>query len=602
MNPEYVSALGNHLWQSTLFAGLAGFLTLALRNNRARVRHGVWLAASCKFLIPFSVLIALGGHVRWRAETTQSNIAIVMDQVSQPFTAPTITARRVAPPRTASPLPEILLAGWAIGFLGISGAWWIRWRRIRDAVHAGSHLQLEIPIRAVSSPTSLEPGVFGVLRPVLLLPEGMFDRLTPPQVEAIIAHELCHVRHRDNLAAALHMLVETVFWFHPLVWWVGKQIVEERERACDEEVLLLGSEPRVYAEGILNVCKCYLESPLACVSGVTGANLRRRIEAIMSNRAVQALNRAKKILLVSAGVAAVVGPLGLGIVRAHALGTHTRAVIEPTREQAPAVPTITEQGPAGAAPAGAPTKMASTQAAKPQQNRVAPSSTEKPPVFDAVSVKPDTTALMGGREVPGVGGGRLRFSPGRVLGTNVSTRRIIIEAYRLTDFQLSSGGPGWLDSARFDIEGKSETATNENQLRQMLQTMLVDRFKLGAHRENKQMAVYTLMVGKTGPTLTEWKQGEPMPKLPHPEGEIAGAMTTRGTVQQLAEELSRNPIVGRPVLDMTGIQGTYLFQVGWGPDSDIMTAVQQQLGLRFESEKAPMDTLVIDHIEKPDGN
>ena len=53
---------------------------------------------------------------------------------------------------------------------------------------------------------------------------------------------------------------------------------------------------------------------------------------------------------------------------------------------------------------------------------------------------------------------------------------------------------------------------------------------------------------------------------------------------------------------MTGIQGTYLFQVGWGPDSDIMTAVQQQLGLRFESEKAPMDTLVIDHIEKPDGN
>jgi hypothetical protein len=130
--------------------------------------------------------------------------------------------------------------GWALGFLGISGAWWIRWRRIRDAVHAGSHPQLEIPIRAVSSPTSLEPGVFGVLRPVLMLPEGMFDRLTPPQVEAIIAHALCHVRHRDNLVTALHMFVETVFWFLPLLWWVGKRIVEERERACDEEVLRLG--------------------------------------------------------------------------------------------------------------------------------------------------------------------------------------------------------------------------------------------------------------------------------------------------------------------------------------------------------------------------
>ena len=82
------------------------------------------------------------------------------------------------------------------------------------------------------------------------------------------------------------MFVETVFWFHPLVWWIGKRMVEERERACDEEVLRLGSEPQVYAEGILNVCKLYMESPLACVSGVTGANLKKRIEAIMSNRAV----------------------------------------------------------------------------------------------------------------------------------------------------------------------------------------------------------------------------------------------------------------------------------------------------------------------------
>ena len=85
-------------------------------------------------------------------------------------------------------------------------------------------------------------------------------------MEAVIAHEVCHVRHRDNLIAAIHMLVETVFWFHPLVWWIGKRMVDDRERACDEEVLRLGSEPRVYAEGILSVCKLDAESPLACVS------------------------------------------------------------------------------------------------------------------------------------------------------------------------------------------------------------------------------------------------------------------------------------------------------------------------------------------------
>src|SRR6266700_2472213 len=78
-----------------------------------------------------------------------------------------------------------------------------------------------------------------------------------------------HARVR-NLIAAVHMFVETVFWFHPLVWWIGKRMVEEREHACDEEVLRLGSEPRAYAEGILSICKLYVESPLMCVSGVSG--------------------------------------------------------------------------------------------------------------------------------------------------------------------------------------------------------------------------------------------------------------------------------------------------------------------------------------------
>src|SRR5581483_6219205 len=113
--------------------------------------------------------------------------------------------------------------------------------------------------------------------PVLLLPANLFDRLTPGQLHAVIEHELCHVRHRDNLVAALHMFVETVFWFHPMVWWIGKRMVAERERACDEEVLRLGSAPRAYAEGILNVCKSYLPSPLDCASGITGSDLKKRI-------------------------------------------------------------------------------------------------------------------------------------------------------------------------------------------------------------------------------------------------------------------------------------------------------------------------------------
>jgi len=80
------------------------------------------------------------------------------------------------------------------------------------------------------------------------------------------------------------MFVETAFWFHPLVWWIGQRIVAERQRAGDEEVLRRGSEPRGYAEGILNVCKLYVESPLACVAGVTGADLKRRIAGMAGAR------------------------------------------------------------------------------------------------------------------------------------------------------------------------------------------------------------------------------------------------------------------------------------------------------------------------------
>ena len=83
----------------------------------------------------------------------------------------------------------------------------------------------------------------GLFRPILLLPADITERLQPRELQAILAHELCHVRRRDNLTSAIHMIVEAVFWFYPLVWWIGARLVEERERACDEAVLSLGNEP-----------------------------------------------------------------------------------------------------------------------------------------------------------------------------------------------------------------------------------------------------------------------------------------------------------------------------------------------------------------------
>ncbi len=113
-------------------------------------------------------------------------------------------------------------------------------------------------------------------------------------------------------------LVEAIFWFHPLVWWLGARLVEERERACDEQVVLLSGEPQAYAEGILKVCEFYVASPITCAAGVTGADLRKRIEGIMASRFIGELCFWKKLLLTVLLAAAVVCPFVSGVFKAGA--------------------------------------------------------------------------------------------------------------------------------------------------------------------------------------------------------------------------------------------------------------------------------------------
>src|SRR5262249_53507356 len=141
-------------------------------------------------------------------------------------------------------------------------------------LEAAAGLRASIPM--VSCEATHEPGVFGVVAPVLVWPRGFADRLAADEIEAILAHGGCHAGRRDNLAAGVHMIVQALYWFHPLVWWIGARLLDERERACDEEVLRLGSAPEVYAEGILKACRYAIEWPPACAAGVTGSDLRTR--------------------------------------------------------------------------------------------------------------------------------------------------------------------------------------------------------------------------------------------------------------------------------------------------------------------------------------
>jgi bla regulator protein blaR1 len=580
MSPVQVWPFANHVWQSTLFACVAALLMLALRKNGAQMRYWLWLAASVKFLIPFSLLVGLGSQVEWRRVARPAvPVAPAIQQLAQPFAPQPIWARPSPTPAASLPrVPTLVFALWLAGCAAVLIRWYLRWRKVRMAVRTASPLPLAAPIPVMSSATRMEPGVFGVFRPVLLLPEGIAQQLTTAQFQAILAHELCHARRRDNLFAALHMVVEALFWFHPLVWWLGARLVEERERACDEEVLRMGSDPEIYSEGILNVCKFYLESPLACASGVTGADLKKRIEAIMRDRISQRLTAGRKLLLAAAGMIAVAGPILIGI-------------------------------------AGAPRSRAQ--------------STTETLDFEVASVRPaDPDARQVG----------FQFTPGGGLNVvNMDLKQLIAAAYGIECGKgcgdRISGGPGWINTQRFDIVAKAPPSAEANtahltvgqnkalqdQARLRLRTLLAERFELAIRRDSKEAPIYALVVAKGGHKLKE-STGEGPGGVRGAGGEMTAE---RARIQLLVVNLAM--IVRRPVVDQTGLAKTYDFTLKYvpelsgagvkGPDGageapvpsdpagpSIFTALQEQLGLKLEPAKGPIETIVIERVEKPVAN
>jgi bla regulator protein blaR1 len=577
------STLANHLWQSTLFAVAAWLLTLVLRKNRAAVRYGVWFAASVKFLVPFSLLIDAGSQLGWRTAPViapAADFSIVVEQLSQPFTVPALPPRAgpaAAATRWAS--LDLLLCGiWFCGFAATVAVWWRIWRRLRSAVRSAAPLldpglPLPVPVPVMTSPRQIEPGVLGILRPVLLLPEGILGQLTPEQFRTILAHELCHVRRRDNLTAAIHMLVESIFWFHPLAWWIGARLVEERERACDEEVLRQGAEPQVYAESILRVCRFYLQSALPCVSGVTGSDLKKRIEAIVSRSLAPRLSSAGKLLLVVSAAAAIGVPILVGLFHA-----------------------------------------ASAQA----------QSKEKL-VFEVVSVKRVNPAAQAG--------GRMALAPGVLPGgglrSTVPIFNLICWAYRVDGSQLS-GGPNWIHTDRYAIEARPgddslEAGFSEldrtNRARERVKALLADRFNMTVRTETKESQVYVLTVAKGGHKMAP---ASPEATSGFGVSRGAGVITSAVGAPMTFLAVALTQVLGRPVQDETGLGGhRFQFKLEFKPESfeekralalsgepvadddprpSILSAIKGQLGLELQSRKVPIPTVTIERIERPSEN
>lgn len=306
------AALLDHLWQSSFVALCAWMLAVYLRNHSAQVRFRVWFCASLKFLVPYSLLAMAGDQLKTFAmfQGVPSLAALGSDSLAGAFVVPAARATAVA----SFDIGWLRVAGmvWSLGVVVLLVRWCVRWRRIRAVVRAASPASLSAPIPVLTTSMLREPGVVGIIRPVLLLPQGIEDRLTAQQLQAILTHELCHVRRRDNLTSAIHMITEALFWFFPPVWWIGARMLEERERACDEMVVRSGNDPRSYAEGILRVCRSYWASELPCVAGVSGADLKQRLEAIMKNNVSSELSGFRKLALGIIAISAIALPIGAG--------------------------------------------------------------------------------------------------------------------------------------------------------------------------------------------------------------------------------------------------------------------------------------------------
>jgi uncharacterized protein (TIGR03435 family) len=244
----------------------------------------------------------------------------------------------------------------------------------------------------------------------------------------------------------------------------------------------------------------------------------------------------------------------------------------------------------------------------------------KIPQFDVISVKPGKDNKT-----------RVQFTPDGMRGTEVTAQFLLFEGFGGINQNQVIGEPSWSTADGFDIEAKVAAVDlptlakmTFEQRRTMFQQILADRFNLVAHHETRELPIYQLTIGKNGSRLKESSPDDPASATAPRKGMMFGrgkVTATGGSLSMFITALSRQ--LGRTIVDKTGLTGNYDFTLEWTPEGaaplpaggspsgaappdqsgpDIFTAIQEQLGLKLESTKGPVDVIVIDHIEKPSAN
>jgi beta-lactamase regulating signal transducer with metallopeptidase domain/Tfp pilus assembly protein PilF len=291
-----------HLIAATITALIAVAVVLLLRQRSAALRHAILLAALLGFVTPTPWLNRAGDKLAACLASPPAPSFLGLETLLARAALPAITTTAPESHWVRNTLPLL----WA-GVFALSLASWLR-RLLRtvpsvreanpaeaDALcRAEASLSLSHNVALCIASADRVPGARGWLRPCVVLPDQLSDQLSEAELQAILAHELAHIARRDNLSAAVARVIVSAFWFHPLLWWIERRMLAEREAACDELVLAHGAEAADYISAILKVCRMSFagsHQSFAGYAGATGANLQNRMEQIMSAHIVRPSSR-----------------------------------------------------------------------------------------------------------------------------------------------------------------------------------------------------------------------------------------------------------------------------------------------------------------------
>ncbi|MGA8599642.1 MAG: M56 family metallopeptidase [Bryobacteraceae bacterium] len=329
-------AILRHLAESTLFAAIVVCVNLYLLRrgvSRPATRHGLWLLAFVKFAIPTALLSAAGASLASLLSFRPIAAGAFVDLSRLLFRAgrtPTIIVAM-----SHHDLSMWVVAIWLTGSLILLVNWIRRLRNWavtlapagdaeRNAFEKAKHqLGIRNNVRLGISGEVAEPHLRGIVRSTLVMPRRLSLNLTTAELEAVMLHEMAHLRRRDNLVNSIAHALCLVCWFHPLLWWMKRQLLIDCECACDQLVVETIETPRDYVSGILKVCRFAFADPLAGVSGIGGWKLKQRLELIMSYHNNQSRFPDRRRLLGAAAAILLLIPIAGGFLSRSVLEAQT---------------------------------------------------------------------------------------------------------------------------------------------------------------------------------------------------------------------------------------------------------------------------------------